>query len=59
MDLITNSDKNMDMDHSKTSELPKGLQDAENPTFKIGSRAILETDHMEGMKGAEATIVGT
>jgi len=34
------------------------LQEAENPTFEVGSQAIIETDHMEGMKGAEATIVG-
>ncbi len=34
------------------------MQEAENPTFEVGSQAIIETDHMEGMKGAEATIVG-
>jgi hypothetical protein len=31
---------------------------AENPSFKVGSKAIIQTDHMEGMKGATATIVG-
>ena len=31
---------------------------AENPTFKVGSKAIIKSEHMEGMKGAEATIVG-
>ncbi|MDQ0230270.1 YdhK family protein [Metabacillus malikii] len=47
-----------EMNHSSSGEVPEGLQVAENPTYKVGSKAILETDHMEGMKGAEATIVG-
>ncbi|MDQ0859908.1 YdhK family protein [Bacillus sp. V2I10] len=47
---------NMDMDSS--GEVPEGLKEAENPTFEVGSKAIIESDHMEGMKGAEATIVG-
>ncbi|MFC0274815.1 YdhK family protein [Metabacillus herbersteinensis] len=46
------------MDHSSSGEVPAGLKEAENPTYEVGSQAILETDHMEGMKGAEATIVG-
>lgn len=40
------------------SEVPSNLISAENPTYEIGSKAIINTDHMEGMKGAEATIVG-
>lgn len=46
------------MDHSGTGEIPEGLQDAKNPTFQVGSQAIINADHMEGMNGAEATIVG-
>lgn len=46
------------MDHSSSGEVPEGLKVAENPTYPVGSQAIIETDHMEGMKGAEATIVG-
>lgn len=46
------------MDHSGSGEIPKGLSEAENPTYKVGSTAVLQADHMEGMKGAEATIVG-
>lgn len=46
------------MDHSGSGEVPEGLKDAENPTFKVGSKAIINDDHMEGMNGAEATIVG-
>ncbi|MGG3572388.1 YdhK family protein [Bacillus gobiensis] len=46
------------MNHSSSGEVPEGLKEAENPTYKVGSQAIIETDHMAGMKGAEATIVG-
>ncbi|MBT2698433.1 YdhK family protein [Bacillus sp. ISL-40] len=47
-----------DMNHSSSGEVPEGLKEAENPTFKVGSTAIINSNHMEGMKGAEATIVG-
>jgi hypothetical protein len=46
------------MDHSGSGEIPEGLQDTENPKFAVGSQAIIQADHMEGMDGAEATIVG-
>lgn len=52
---------NMDhgsMNHSSSGEVPEGLEEAENPTFEVGSQAIIQSDHMEGMNGAEATIVG-
>jgi Protein of unknown function (DUF1541) len=45
------------MNHSSSGEVPKGLKEAMNPKFKVGSKAIINSDHMEGMKGAEATIV--
>ncbi|MED4532416.1 YdhK family protein [Metabacillus fastidiosus] len=47
-----------DMNHSGSGEVPEDLKKAENPTYKIGSQAIIEADHMKGMKGAKATIVG-
>ncbi|TLS49984.1 DUF1541 domain-containing protein [Paenibacillus antri] len=47
-----------EMNHSGSGEVPPGLKEAENPTFKVGSEAVLQTDHMPGMKGATATIVG-
>lgn len=47
-----------DMNHSGSGEVPKGLKEAVNPKFKVGSTAIMNSDHMEEMKGAEATIVG-
>ncbi len=49
---------NMEMNHSNSNAVPKGLKVAENPAFPIGSKAIINADHMPNMKGAEATIVG-
>ncbi|MCZ8537060.1 YdhK family protein [Paenisporosarcina quisquiliarum] len=44
--------------HSSSGEVPEGLKEATNPTFEVGSKATITTDHMKGMKDAEATIVG-
>ncbi|MBM7599841.1 hypothetical protein JOC34_002209 [Virgibacillus halotolerans] len=52
------NEEDMGMDHSSSGDVPDNLKKAENPTYEIGSKAIVETDHMEGMQGAEATIVG-
>lgn len=46
------------MDHSGSGEIPEGLKEAENPKYKVGSKSIINEDHMPGMKGAEATITG-
>ncbi|MCM3389319.1 YdhK family protein [Lysinibacillus fusiformis] len=46
------------MNHSSDGEIPEGLEEAANPTYPVGSTAIINADHMEGMDGAEATIVG-
>lgn len=46
------------MNHSGSGELPAGLQEATNPKYEVGSKANINEDHMPGMKGAEATIVG-
>ncbi|WP_390883596.1 DUF1541 domain-containing protein [Heyndrickxia oleronia] len=46
------------MEHSSSGEVPNGLKVAEHPTYKIGDKVILKTDHMNGMKDAEATISG-
>ena len=51
-------DMNMEMNHSGTGEVPKNLKEAENPTYKVGGEAIIKTDHMKGMDGAVANIVG-
>jgi len=57
-EIENESDSHADMDYSSSGEVPKELKSSENPTYEVGSKAIVETDHMEGMKGAEATIVG-
>jgi hypothetical protein len=57
----SSSEEGMDhsgMDMSSSGEVPEGLKEAKNPTYPVGSKAIIQSDHMEGMKGAEATIVG-
>lgn len=62
-DTESEADSHEDMDHSQmdmssSGEVPEDLKEAENPTYEVGSQAIIETDHMEGMNGAEATIAG-
>ncbi|MTH53417.1 DUF1541 domain-containing protein [Bacillus mangrovi] len=47
-----------EMNHSSSGEVPDGLQEASDPAYKTGDKAVLNTDHMAGMKGAEATIAG-
>ncbi|ALS79667.1 hypothetical protein AUO94_13995 [Planococcus kocurii] len=47
-----------DMSHSSSGEVPEGLMESANPTFEVGSQASISADHMAGMDGAEATIVG-
>ncbi|WP_409294901.1 YdhK family protein [Peribacillus sp. SCS-26] len=47
-----------EMNHSSSGEVPEGLKKAEDPAFKVGSKAIITATHMEGMKGAEAEISG-
>jgi hypothetical protein len=54
----SNDGGHSNMNHSGSSEVPEGLKAAENPKYDVGSQAIIESDHMKGMKGAEATIVG-
>jgi hypothetical protein len=51
-------DMDMEMNHSGSGEVPENLKVAENPTYKVGSEAIIKTNHMEGMDGAVAKIVG-
>lgn len=46
------------MQHEDSGEVPTGLKEAENPKYKVGDKATIETTHMAGMKDAEATIVG-
>lgn len=55
----TNQEMNdSDMNHTTTGQVPTGLQEAKNPTYKVGSQAIIKAAHMGGMNGATAKIVG-
>lgn len=49
---------NAGMNHSSSGEVPEGLQESKNPTYSVGSKVTINADHMEGMKGAEATVSG-
>lgn len=46
------------MNHSSSGEVPEDLADAENPTYPVGSEAVMHANHMGGMDGAVATIDG-
>jgi hypothetical protein len=48
----------MDMNHSGSGEVPQGLTEAAQPTYKPGDQVVIHANHMEGMNGAKATIVG-
>lgn len=48
------------VDHAGHAEgqLPEGLKEAENPKFPVGSTAVINASHTDGMEGAVATIKG-
>ncbi|WP_163528768.1 YdhK family protein [Halobacillus ihumii] len=54
----SDAESHTDMNHSSSGEVPEGLEKAEDPTFEVGSQAVIEKGHMKGMQGAEATIEG-
>lgn len=39
-------------------QAPAGMKEATNPAFPVGTQVVLQADHMDGMKGATATVVG-
>lgn len=47
-----------DMEHDESGEIPEGLEEAENPTYPVGSQVVIQDGHMAGMEGADATIEG-
>ena len=55
---MSSMEEDHDMVHDESGEIPEGLQTAENPTYAVGDKVEVLTDHMEGMEGAEATVVG-
>lgn len=38
--------------------VPEGMKEATDPEYPVGTEVTLTADHMEGMNGARATIVG-
>ncbi|MFK2825148.1 YdhK family protein [Bacillus sp. B190/17] len=62
----TETNKNMEdhsgshgqMNHSSSGEVPEDLAVAENPTYPVGSEAVINANHMPGMDKAVATIDG-
>lgn len=61
MDIASDSGDHMDHsaeEMSSSGEVPEDLEEAENPTYEVGSQAMIEAEHMQGMDGAEATISG-
>ncbi|MFJ4760201.1 YdhK family protein [Kocuria marina] len=52
------------MDHSSMEHpmdggpAPAGIEKATSPKYPVGTKVTLTADHMEGMDGAKATIVG-
>lgn len=47
------------MEHpSDGGPVPEGMTQATDPTYPVGTEVTLTADHMEGMNGAPATIVG-
>lgn len=46
------------MNHAGSGELPAGLMKANNPIYKLGEQVVIHADHMSGMNGATAKVVG-
>ncbi|MDZ4264856.1 MAG: YdhK family protein [Mycobacterium sp.] len=47
------------MDHpADGGPVPEGMTEATDPTYPVGTEVTLAANHMEGMDGATATIVG-
>ncbi|MGM0898177.1 MAG: DUF1541 domain-containing protein [Bacillota bacterium] len=44
--------------HSNSGEIPDGLEEAADPMYAVGSTAAISANHLPGMDGATATIVG-
>ena len=48
-----------DMDHpADGGPVPEGMTEAADPEYPVGTEVTLTADHMDGMNGATATVVG-
>ena len=52
------SSSTMPMHHGDGGPVPVGMKPAAHPTYPVGSTVILTANHMAGMNGARATVVG-
>ncbi|EZH64205.1 YdhK family protein [Geomicrobium sediminis] len=57
-DMDMEDDMHEGHDMSSSGEVPDDLEEAENPTFEVGSQALITDGHMPEMEDVEATIVG-
>lgn len=48
----------MPMHHGDGGPVPAGMKKAVHPKYPVGSTVMLTADHMAGMNGARATVVG-
>lgn len=65
MDHSPHSDDHHDSGHADEHDhpadggpVPEGMVEAANPEYPVGTTVILTADHMPGMEGVTATIVG-
>lgn len=43
---------------SSTAEAPEGVKVKQNPAYPVGSEVIIKANHLPGMQGAKAKVVG-
>ena len=55
---LVNESSPAEMNHVTLGQLPNNLKKAANPQYAVGSKVKIKADHMAGMNGADATIVG-
>lgn len=52
------SSSSMPMTHGDGGAAPAGIKPAAHPKYPVGAMVALTADHMDGMDGAKATVVG-
>ncbi|WP_181445430.1 YdhK family protein [Flexivirga caeni] len=55
---MSTGSSSMPMHHGGGGPVPAGMTAAAHPKYPVGSTVILTANHMEGMDGARATVVG-
>lgn len=57
-EIMEEEEMDDEMVHDESGELPEGLEEADDPMYEVGEAIVIQTDHMEGMNGAEGVVVG-